>query len=75
MTSDQARALCRLFESPPDEAVGTEPRYIAVMRVFDPKEADAALAKHTEFFAAKPTAPAAVGSPAKSLVPEKGGAK
>jgi hypothetical protein len=75
VTSDQARALCRLFESPPDEAVGTEPRYIAVMRVFDPNEANAALAKHTDFYAAKPNAPAAVGTAAKSLVTEKGGAK
>lgn len=75
MTTKQARDLCTLFGVNPDEAVGEEPRDIAVQRIFDANAADKALEEHNEKWTPKPERPINTGKPARTLLPLKGGAK
>jgi hypothetical protein len=73
MTSTQAKDLCQLFQADPNEAVGTEPRYIAIQRVFDPEAADAARAEHDAYWSTPRPGPKPTGKASKTLAPVKGG--
>ena len=72
MNSAQAINLCDLFGMNPNEAIGTEPRYVAVQRVFDTQAAEDALKAHNEYWSKPRSAPKATGEKANSLNPADG---
>lgn len=75
MTTDQSRALCAALGANPDDGVNGEPRYVAVVRVFDESAADKAVEDHEERErATRPPIPAR-GTRVKTLLAAKGGAK
>lgn len=72
MTTDQSRSLLKLLGHNPDEAVGEEPKYIALVRIFDPEAADQAKADHDDKWSKPPPPIPKRGSAAKTLGAKKG---
>jgi hypothetical protein len=75
MTTLQARELLIVLGQNPDEAAGTEPKDIALQRVFDPEAADEAANDHHHRWTAPPPPQPNRGKPSKTLLPVKGGDK
>ena len=75
MSTDQSRALCAAIGLPADEPVGSEPRYVAVMRCFDAEAADAAINDHNERARAERPPIPVRGKPMTAVQLAKGGAR